>query len=100
MSEWRPIGTAPSGIPILIHYKNALGNSRIIKARHVERWTEEASSAFDSGEGTYEYSEELDNYYITEGWWEQVDNWPEWCEIKIDEGEPTHWQPLPAPPSE
>ena len=95
---WQPIETAPSGKPVLVHYRNSHGKSRVIKARRVERWTEEAS--VESEEGCYEYSEEHDTYYITEGWWECIDNWPDYTEVKVSEGEPTHWQPMPKPPSE
>lgn len=98
LPKWHPIDTAPSGKIILIHYRNSHGKSRVIKARHVKRWTEETSVDFEEGCG--EYSEELDAFFITEGWWEQVDNWPDYTEIVVSEGEPTHWQPLPAPPSE
>lgn len=94
---WQPIETAPSSRIILVHYRNSAGSSRIIKARHVQRWTEECSVEYEEGCG--EYSEDADAFYVTEGWWEQVDNWPEWCEIRVDEGAPDHWMPLPAPPN-
>lgn len=98
MDRWLPIESAPSGKPVLIHYRNSHGKSRVIKARHVKRWTEEASVDFEEGCG--EYNEDLDAYFITEGWWEQIDNWPDYCEVVVSEGAPDSWQPLPAPPSE
>ena len=32
------------------------------------------------------------------GWYECIDNWDDYTEVAIHEGEPTHWMPLPAPP--
>lgn len=95
---WQPIDTAPSGKPVLVHYRNSHGKGRTIKARWVARWTEEAS--FEAEDGCSEYNEENDTYYVTEGWWECVDNWDDFTEVKVSEGVPTHWHPLPEPSSE
>lgn len=32
------------------------------------------------------------------GWYECIDNWDEYSQVAINEGEPTHWMPLPTPP--
>ena len=71
--QWQPIETAPSGKAVLIHYKNRLGNSRVIKARYIQRFTEEAVN--DDGEG-------VDDYAF----------------VMVNEGQPTHWMPLPETP--
>ncbi len=34
------------------------------------------------------------------GWYECIDNWGDYTEVAIHEGEPSHWMPLPAPPIE
>lgn len=91
--RWQTIDTAPKGRTVLIHYKNSLGNGRTVKARYVERFTVED----DSGLG--EYCEDKDEYYLLEGWYEQVDNWDDFAEIFIH-CKPTHWMPLPAPPGD
>lgn len=93
--EWQPIETAPGGKKILIVYKNSLGNSRIIIAKHYSKFAVEAS--YDTDLDT-DYSEETDTYYWPEGWYEQADNWDEYTDIALNQGEPTHWMPLPAPP--
>lgn len=96
MADWQPIATAPHSIPVLVHYKNSHDKSRVIKARFVARFTEEAG--FDYEEGCAEYDEENDRYTTTEGWWEQIDNWPDYGEVAVHEGVPDHWMPLPEPP--
>ena len=94
--QWQPIETAPSGKAVLIHYKNRLGNSRVIRARYIQRFTEEAVN--DDGEGVDEYDEANDRYTYMEGWWEMLDNWDDYAFVMVNEGQPTHWMPLPEPP--
>lgn len=48
-----------------------------------------------------EYSEEDDEYYLFEGWYEVIKNWYEYSSVAIEDGDTvTHWMPLPAPPEE
>ena len=94
---WQPIDTAPHGKPVLVYYKNALGNGRIVKARYIERFTEE--SCGEDCIGIDEFSEEHDASFYLEGWWEMMDNWEEYGFLQIHQGEPTHWHPLPDPPA-
>ena len=44
-----------------------------------------------------EYSEEDDEYYLLEGWYEVIKNWDDYNSIVIDDFV-THWMPLPQPP--
>lgn len=44
-----------------------------------------------------EYSEEDDEYYLLEGWYEVIKNWDEYNSIVIDDFV-THWMPLPEAP--
>ena len=44
-----------------------------------------------------EYSEEDDEYYLLEGWYEVIKNWDDFNSIVIDDFV-THWMPLPEPP--
>lgn len=98
LPQWQPIETAPSGVPVLIFYVNTYGKSRVIKARHIARFTEEAN--YDSFEdGVDEYDEENDRYTYREGWWEIIDNWEDYGFVVVHEGTPTHWMPLPAVPT-
>lgn len=94
--EWLPIESAPKGVAVLIHYKNQLGKSLVIKARYIERFTEEAGH--DCEEGVYEYDEANDRYTYTQGWWEMIDNWDDFAFVMVHEGQPDMWQPLPTPP--
>lgn len=88
MNEWQPIKTAPANTPVIVHYKNALGNSRTVKAEFVPRFTRERTS---KNEG---------NHYWLEGWYEMVDNWDNLSHIRITGVTITHWMPLPKPPME
>ncbi|MBR6710348.1 MAG: DUF551 domain-containing protein [Selenomonadaceae bacterium] len=45
----------------------------------------------------YDYSEEDDEYYLKEGWYEVIHNWDEYSSIVIGDFV-THWMPLPEPP--
>ena len=46
-----------------------------------------------------EYSEEDDEFYLEEGWYEVIKNWGDYDSVVIDD-RPTHWMPLPEPPKE
>lgn len=62
---------------------------------HAERFKEECYSADD--ECVTEYNEETDEYYLHEGWYEEINNWDEYSSIAIDDFV-THWMPLPEAP--
>lgn len=47
----------------------------------------------------YDYSEEDDEYYLKEGWYEVIHNWDEYWSVVIGDFV-THWMPLPEPPKE
>ena len=44
-----------------------------------------------------EYSEEDDEYYLCEGWYEVVKNWDDFNSVAVEDFV-THWMPLPKPP--
>lgn len=94
MSEWQPIETAPSGLPVLVYYLNQLGKGRSVKAMYADRFAIESQC----DDEYVEYSEEADEYYMPEGWYECIDNWDEYSFVSITEGTPTHWMPIPEPP--
>ena len=83
-----------SGKKVLAHYLNALGKPRTIIAEWVPAKTREDSPDGDLGE----YDDETDLFYWPEGWYEQIENWDDFTALLVDEGEITHWQPLPRGP--
>ena len=44
-----------------------------------------------------EYSEEDDEYYLCEGWYEVIKNWGDYNSVTVEDSV-THWMPLPEPP--
>lgn len=46
-----------------------------------------------------EYSEEDDEYYLREGWYEVVKNWDDYNSVAVEDFV-THWMPLPEPTEE
>ena len=44
-----------------------------------------------------EYSEEDDEYYLREGWYEVIKNWDDYNSVAVEDFV-THWMPLPHPP--
>ena len=82
------------GKKVLAHYLNALGKPRTIIAQWVPAKTREDSPEGDIGE----YDEDTDRFYWPQGWYEQIESWDELDALLVDEGEITHWQPLPYSP--
>jgi hypothetical protein len=95
---WVPVTEAlpKSGVKVLACYRNRLGNLRRIRAMWTAAKTEEADS--DDAEACSEYDEATDTYYVTEGWYECIDNWGDYSSVAVCEGEVTHWMPLPPDP--
>ena len=42
-----------------------------------------------------EYSEEDDEYYLCEGWYEVIKNWDDYNSVTVEDSV-THWMPLPS----
>lgn len=82
---WKPITTAPkTGRKVIVTYLNRNNLPRTVIARWLS--DEEAAESDDDDVG------------LEGGWYECIDNWGEYTEVAIHEGEPTHWMPLPAAP--
>lgn len=94
MTQWQPIETAPKNTVILVFYKNSCDKGRIVIARYITKYTEENHLRED----WCDYNEENDTYYDREGWYEEIDNWPDYSHLAFCEGVPTYWMPLPQPP--
>lgn len=84
---WQPIETAPKdGEKVIIWYTNQCGNGRTVFARWL---TAEQASENDA-----------DDIGLECGWYECIDNWDEYTEVAIYNGEPTHWMPMPEAPKD
>jgi len=84
---WQPIESAPkTGRKVILSYKNRLNVGRTVIARWL---TDEQATEIDA-----------DDVGLEGGWYECIDNWDDFTEVAIHEGEPSHWLPLPAPPIE
>lgn len=83
--QWLPIESAPKdGRKIIVIYVNHNGKTRTVMARWLTQ--EEVDEIDHEGVG------------LEAGWFECIDNWSDYTEVAIHEGEPTHWQKLPAAP--
>lgn len=86
MTGWQPIATAPmTGRKVLLAYVNRNGKPRTVMAR----WLTDDQAAETDADGVG----------LEGGWYECIDNWGDYTEVAIHEGEPTHWMPLPPPPA-
>lgn len=97
LGAWVPVAERmpASGLPVLACYKNSHGNWRRIRAEWVAAKTQESGDNSDIGE----YDEATDTYYDPQGWYERIDNWDDgFSAVGVNQGEVTHWMPLPAPP--
>lgn len=83
--QWQPIDTAPKdGRKVILFYRNSHNKPRTVMARWL---TDEQAAETDA-----------DGVGLKGGWYECIDNWSDYTEVAIHEGEPTHWMPLPTPP--
>ena len=94
---WTPIEQElpVTGRIVLATYLNAGGKRRIIRAAWI---AENAVEAGDDDEGVGVYNETDDTFYLPQGWWEHIDNWDDLAMVFVNEGEITHWMPLPEFP--
>ena len=84
---WRPIESAPkTGRKVILFYKNRLNVGKTVIARWL---TDEQATEID-----------VDDAGLESGWYECIENWGDFTDVVIHEGEPSHWMPLPAPPIE
>ena len=81
---WRPVSELPEEDQIVIAtYLNYYGKRRRVRAVYIRQYEEEAG---DDDELCVEYCEERDEWYLKEGWYELVDNWPDYSLVTIVEG--------------
>jgi hypothetical protein len=92
-TEWQPIDTAPHMRKIIVHYLNQLGNHRAVMACY---YTAKALEMHDDYEEVGEWDESSGTTFAPAGWYEEHESEEPILPLS---GEPTHWMPLPQPPS-
>lgn len=101
MSEWISVNDSlpEREKPVLVAVKNYRGNMFVTKGMYEDGTVLIPNSIWlwDDYDEWGEYNEELDEYYVPEGWFEWND-FIENCGV-IDQ-QVTHWMPLPEPPKE
>ena len=93
MSNWIA-GKPKDSINYLATYINKSGEHIIIKAFYAHKFSVLNNNDYDAYD---EYAEDYECYYLIEGWYEVIDNWPEYSSVYVINGEVTHYQPLPKP---
>lgn len=94
--KWIPVPSDTTKIPtgfLLAYGLNGYGKERRIRAYYIQPLTETCDTELN--DENYDYSEEKDEFYLKEGWYECNDceeiNWRVTYQI-------THFMPLPSPP--
>ncbi len=95
---WRPASELPEKDQIVIAtYLNSNGKRRCVRAVYIRQYEEEAGED-DELYVDVEYCEEQDEWYLKEGWYELIDNWPDYSSVAIVEGVVDWWMPMPPAP--
>lgn len=99
VESWVPVGLMMPypGQPVLAHFKNELGKSRMIVAVHYPKFWREADN--DNDELPTEYDEKTDQFYWPAGFYEKVECWEDFTFLAVTETI-THWHMLPMPPED
>lgn len=95
VNNWRDAKTDPpnSGEHVLLCCEvKPTGSRYVCDGYYAAKHTEIASSCGDDID--CEYSEEDDEYYLLEGWYEVIKNWDDYSSIAIADFV-VSWQPLP-----
>lgn len=88
---WQAIETHPHNRPVLVFYKNALGNGRRVRATYYDAGTLNMDE-----DATEEHADE-GGMNLHPGWFEET----EACEVLMPlEAPPTHWMYLPPSPED
>ena len=99
---WKPMseGLPDNGQPVLASYVNSYGSRKVIRAYHVQKFGElwAIDPYEDDDEVVYEYNDADDRYYLREGWYELIDNWPDCASVSVCEGTIDYWMPMPDQP--
>ena len=82
-----------SGVHVLLTCK-LNGGQYVCDGYYANKYTVECGASEDVN---YDYSEDDDEYYLSEGFYEVIKNWDDYNSITINDTV-THWMPLPEPP--
>ena len=98
LPKWIPVTERlpESGVHVLLACKTWGGNKYVCDGFHTEKFSQPTEFYEDIDA---DYSEETDEYYFPEGWWEVIKNWDDYSCVAIEDTV-THWMPLPQPPKE
>jgi hypothetical protein len=96
--RWIPISDAMPvhGRNVLVGYRNSQGQPRIVVGMYVGQYEVERSDYGEEWDA--EYCATDDTFYMPAGWYEAIENWPDYSSVAIDSAV-THWQPLPEAPA-
>lgn len=102
MAEWISVNDRlpESGVHVLIFCEMHRYGGEIAGKYVCDGYYAEANKIIADGfpdECYCEYSEEDDEYYLREGWYEVVKNWDDYNSVAVEDFV-THWMPIPAPP--
>lgn len=84
------------GVEVLAHYCDSYDRPKTIRAIWVAAKTREHRGCDDALD--CDYDDDADQFYWPEGWYECINNWDDFDHITADEGDITHWMPMPEPP--
>ena len=93
---WRPLTELPKDAePVLLAVQGTAGAKWVLRAFWAAKFSVEMGD--DDADGATEYSEEKDEYFLAEGWYEH--NECEETHWKVSDWmKPLGWMPLPSPP--
>ncbi len=94
MSPWIPISTLPKSGEDVLLLCVAESGQYICIGYFAKANTIAVPNGDDLGDLGFVYSEEDDEFYLEEGFYEAIRNWGEYSSITINDSV-THWQPLP-----
>ncbi len=102
VQEWIPVDDRlpESGVHVLICCEMHRYGGEIAGKYVCDGYYAEANKIIAGGfsdECECEYSEEDDEYYLCEGWYEVIKNWDDYNSVAVEDFV-THWMPLPEPP--
>lgn len=100
VAQWVPVSERlpPPNQTVLVHYTNAAGKWRTVCGFHCGEKERDCDYYGNFEEGA-DWSEDGEVCYWPAGWYEELDNWEDYSAVAICYGEPTHWMPLPEPPT-
>ena len=100
VQKWIPVTERlpESGVHVLLCCETRPSGKRYVCDGYYAKAKSLPSYGFPD-ECAVEYSEEDDEYYLLEGWYEVIKNWDDYNSVVIGDFV-THWMPLPEPPKE